>query len=816
MANLGQWVQELVLKTDGFTSGIKTATTAANDFKAKTSKTLGDVTKSLGLDLQGLAGKISPLMGPIGAGFESLVGKVAGLSGPLAGAAVAGVAFSKWALGILKDIGSVGKAAERIGSSVEGLQNLRMAGQIKGVDADTMTMGLDIFQRRIGQARESLAMGQDSGFTRALQRLNIDAREFSQLPTDEAFQRMVRGLAGVSNTSDRAALAQDLLGRQSRDFLELIGSGGTIFETAAQKMRTFGTALSAADVAKARDATKAVGTAFASVSMTIESVSNSIALAVAPIISAVSKTFERLVTMIQPAVKMVRDIIGRIGDSISVVVDIVMKAIDPIIAIGEGIFEVVGAIWDGIMEATEPLRSAFKTVAEMMMGVKGPGEFIRTLFANIAAVLKGVFSFIGQVTRVIADGIVWLANKLKPLFTLISAGWDALKRIALGVKSFFASIIETITFGLVRVGNQAENAAERARSEAALIASMSAIDRAELDAKKLGPRMIDFQPFGEWERHVPNSLRSLDLALEQAQRIEAGFARVHISLRVDDNAARVLTDKIKDENKKLLEQIAVFRLNASERARWLQSNLTGANPDDAALRAVLERNASLNDTLRALELEKKINEDIFGMSTQLGSIYQRLAAFNANLGVGQQNEALRIAQRQAQFEEQIVKLRREGALADIERLRAARAQLDAESDIEELAKRALSFRQQLQTPGEKFREQIAELSKIREASDALEVPFFSDQQHMQAIGQAFDALVKSVPQIESPKALQQGSVEAVSAINRAMREARESRADPQEQIRKILEAEAQRSAKRNEFLRDLLDAVRENQVEVLS
>jgi hypothetical protein len=80
----------------------------------------------------------------------------------------------------LKATDALAKTAGRIGTTTEALSALQYAGQLTGVEVNTMNMALQRFTRRTAEA--AVGTGEAKG---ALRELNIDARKLTQLPLDQ-------------------------------------------------------------------------------------------------------------------------------------------------------------------------------------------------------------------------------------------------------------------------------------------------------------------------------------------------------------------------------------------------------------------------------------------------------------------------------------------------------------------------------------------------------------------------------------------------------------------------------------------------------
>lgn len=162
----------------------------------------------------------SELGGPIGDSFSSIASGARGLITPLGaiGAALAGIgAAATVTIGQLRQIndGLIDLAA-RTGRSVEELDQLRSIAILNGADFNNLSGILERVNKQAGQA----AAG-NKKLTDTFKQLGIDVQSFSSLSTIDQITAINAGLSRISDSSQRAAIQQRLLGRTSQDFLDI-------------------------------------------------------------------------------------------------------------------------------------------------------------------------------------------------------------------------------------------------------------------------------------------------------------------------------------------------------------------------------------------------------------------------------------------------------------------------------------------------------------------------------------------------------------------------------------------------------------------
>jgi hypothetical protein len=120
----------------------------------------------------------------------------------------------------LKATDALAKTAGKIGTTTEALSALQYAGQLTGVEVNTMNMALQRFTRRASEA--AVGTGEAKG---ALRELNVDARSLVRLPLDERMLVLADAFSEVESESDRLRLAFKLFDSEGAALVNTLGQG---------------------------------------------------------------------------------------------------------------------------------------------------------------------------------------------------------------------------------------------------------------------------------------------------------------------------------------------------------------------------------------------------------------------------------------------------------------------------------------------------------------------------------------------------------------------------------------------------------------
>ena len=153
----------------------------------------------------------------------------------------------------LKSTDALAKTASKIGTTTEALSALQYAGQLTGVEVNTMNMALQRFTRRASEA--AVGTGEAKG---ALRELNVDARSLVRLPLDERMLVLADAFAGVENESDRLRLAFKLFDSEGAALVNTLGQGRQGLSEMLGEARSLGVVMSSGAAKGVEDANDAL------------------------------------------------------------------------------------------------------------------------------------------------------------------------------------------------------------------------------------------------------------------------------------------------------------------------------------------------------------------------------------------------------------------------------------------------------------------------------------------------------------------------------------------------------------------------------
>src|SRR5690625_4504888 len=278
--SLGQLTLDLVAKTGGFTGPMDRAS-------RRTKKQMSDMGKQV----------------------EAAANKIAMLSAAAASAAVTGIAVMTRAS--MDNIDANAKLARSLDGTIDGLRAVQLAASDSGLDG--MEASLNRMNRRLG------AVEMNGGpALKTVQRLNLDLQRMQGMDVDEKLAYIADQIKATGMSSQEAARHLQQLGFEQRGAAELFVRGGDAIRGAREEMEAYGLSISAVDAA----AIEAANDAMSRAGLLTESIRNSLAVELAPIILEIASRFNDaareaggLGQVVHDSVRTSIEIVARLADS---------------------------------------------------------------------------------------------------------------------------------------------------------------------------------------------------------------------------------------------------------------------------------------------------------------------------------------------------------------------------------------------------------------------------------------------------------------------------------------------------------------------
>ena len=389
---------------------------------------------------------------------------------------------------------ALAKTASKIGTTTEALSALQYAGQLTGVEVNTMNMALQRFTRRASEA--AVGTGEAKG---AIRELGIDARQLVRLPLDERMLVLADAFSNVQNESDRLRLAFKLFDSEGAALVNTLGLGREGLSDLLGEARSLGVVMSsnaAKGVEDANDALFRMQSLFGGV------VKQTVA-ALAPAIAALADLItQKAVASFDEANEGVQGFAKALAVNL---IDGVIKAVQGV----QRISEAFAGIANFVIEFRRQINDAFSTIeTRSLQGLEEQLERVKEQLAGYAAETNEAFKT--------NDAIVRDRERLRDA---LEAQIATIKALGEESDRTFTRFTGLDTSGIVQMLEQVRGA----------------IDSTTESVSSLGATTNDVLP-SAFESFIANLKRTRDLASDITPQLEA----------LGDKAIRGLGDSFTD------------------------------------------------------------------------------------------------------------------------------------------------------------------------------------------------------------------------------------------------------------------------------
>ncbi|KHF41444.1 phage tail protein [Halalkalibacter okhensis] len=404
-----------------------------------------------------------------GGKFEKLgsivKGVAVGIGVAMAAIGTAAVTAGKKLYDMANDAAAAGdeidKASQRVGFSKEAYQEWDYVLSQNGASIDTLDNGM----KKLNNTVDDAINGSDSAAKR-FERLGISMDDLQGKSREEIFEMTVRGLQGMTNESERAAVANDLLGSSSVELSALLNQTAEGTDELRQKAHELGLVMSEDAVNAAVEYTDAMD----NFTRTFQAVKNNIASELLPgftmildgltgLITGQEGASEKLKQGAEETVKQIGEILPRILDVVTGLISAIAEvAPDLMMALVNGIIEnlptlitaatniimtLVGGIIEALPQVTE---GALQLVLALVNGiVENLPSLVEAALVMVVTLAEGIGEAIPELIPVIVETIMVIVNTIiSNLDMVLDAAFKIIEGLAIGLINALPKLIEAL------------------------------------------------------------------------------------------------------------------------------------------------------------------------------------------------------------------------------------------------------------------------------------------------------------------------------------------------------------------------------------
>ena len=328
----------------------------------------------------------SSLVKGIGAGSVAVAGAVAGVSGALIKTAGDTAAYGD----------QIDKASQKLGVSSTFYQEWQAVLQHSGTDMDKMSATF----KKLATASQDASADQQAAF----EKLGLSMDDVSKMSPEELFTRVISGLQGMEEGTERTSLATTLLGKGAMEMGALLNTSSEDTQAMIDKVHDLGGVMGEDAVkasARYQDSLQDMQTAF-------DGIKNGVGAKLLPVLADL---FDNVGTWLSetdltPLTDMVGQAVEALGNFIS---NLDIEAIgNTFQTVVTTIGEVLGTAWDAMSIVFDALQGAFQTITDSL---NTTGTDWSDVWNGISEVITTVATIIGEIIGTIATVIAGLITE---------------------------------------------------------------------------------------------------------------------------------------------------------------------------------------------------------------------------------------------------------------------------------------------------------------------------------------------------------------------------------------------------------------------
>lgn len=301
--------------------------------------------------------------------FAAAGKSVAGLGAAL-GVGIGVAAISSLARNAFEMASALDESSQKMGVTVEALQELNLAAEQSGVSQETLAASMGKLNRSLGD----LQLGKKSAVD-AFAQIGLSADELKGKSPDQALRLIADALNKLPSVQERVSVGSQIMGRGFSQLLPLINGGSAALDAYAVKSREAGQ-ISTEDAKKLDE-----------LADSWERLKVRVGVATANMIAGVARFASSTDAWIFKWYALRDGAIASVGQMATSVVNAINNMVS---SIGQAITGRLTAIWDGAKAKIQSVTDAFKTMWDKVVGHSYVPDMVTAIGAEMGPRLQAM------------------------------------------------------------------------------------------------------------------------------------------------------------------------------------------------------------------------------------------------------------------------------------------------------------------------------------------------------------------------------------------------------------------------------------------
>ena len=322
----------------------------------------------------------------------------------------------------------IDKTSQKLGMSAEAYQEWDYVLGQSGVEITSMTTGLKTLTNQIDDAKN----GSDKAAER-FARLGISMEDLSTMSREDIFAKVITGMQSMADSTDRAALANDLFGKSGQNLTPLFNETAESTAALKQQAHDLGFVMSDEAVKASADFNDSLDT----LKRTFNGVKNNIMGSLLPAFSEIMDGLSELLVGGEGAKEKIQhgaqEMVNSLATIFPKIVDLLMTLIAAVAEIAPGLIE---ALVQGVVNNLPMIIAAASKIVV---------TFLESLIKALPQIAEGALELVITLVNAILDNLPKILEAAIQVIVTIATGIaDALPTLIPTIVSVIMQIVTTL------------------------------------------------------------------------------------------------------------------------------------------------------------------------------------------------------------------------------------------------------------------------------------------------------------------------------------------------------------------------------------
>ena len=334
----------------------------------------------------------------VGGAFKSIAkGAVAVGTAVVGAATTVGGAALKMTRNTSAQADEVDKMSQKLGMSRTAYQEWDYVLSQAGVEITSMATGMKTLTNKIDDAKNGSEKAQGM-----FNKLGISMEDLRSMSREDIFAAVINGMQSMEDSTERAALANDLFGKSGQELTALFNESAKSTEALKQKAHELGMVMS--------DETIDAGVKFTD---TMDTLKRSFGGVMAQLGGAVIPIVQKFADLIQTKMPQIQDFIMRFMPILAALFDGVLP---PLFELAEAILPVLFDLLESLLPVFESLISAILPVVVELIQQVFPliVQIAQEVLPIFLQLIEGLMPLITQIIQTVLPVVIQLLSAILP------------------------------------------------------------------------------------------------------------------------------------------------------------------------------------------------------------------------------------------------------------------------------------------------------------------------------------------------------------------------------------------------------------------